>query len=50
MSAVFSDSFRFVLMRGHPRWDETTVPWKHLNDDGITDDDDDSDDDDENND
>ena len=40
-------SIRITLMRGHLRWDETSVPWDHLDDDGMTDAEDDSEDDDD---
>ena len=51
MSTVVFLLIRIALKRGHLRWDDTSVPWENLDDDGMTDaedssDDDDSDDDD----
>ncbi len=36
-----------MLKKGHLRWDETRVPWDHLDDDGMSEAEDDSDDDDD---
>lgn len=42
----FLDSIR-IISRGNLRWDETSVPWDRLDDDGMTETEDDSDDDDD---
>ena len=42
----FLDSIR-IISRGNLRWDETSVPWDCLDDDGMTETEDDSDDDDD---